>query len=114
MHYFVYLLRIVVDRATYEPHLPDHLAYLQQLDAAGILVLSGPFTDRTGGMIVVRATSLDEARRIAEADPLVARGVDQYELREWRLTGGATSRIQIGQVTGDREQRTGEREATPG
>jgi hypothetical protein len=65
-------------------------------------------------MIVVRATSLDEARGIAEADPLVARGVDQYELREWRLTGGATSRIQIGQVTGDREQRTGEREATPG
>ncbi len=114
MHYFVYLLRIVVDRATYEPHLPDHLAYLQQLDAAGILVLSGPFTDRTGGMIVVRATSLDEARRIAEADPLVARGVDQYELREWRLTGGDTSRIRIVQGTGYRGQVTGEREEAPG
>ena len=95
MHYFVYLLRIVVDRATYEPHLPDHLAYLDQLDAAGTLVLSGPFTDRTGGMIVVRATSLAEARGIAEADPLVASGVDRYELHEWRITAGNIERIRI-------------------
>jgi uncharacterized protein YciI len=95
MRYFVYLLRIVVDRATYEPHLPEHLAYLDQLDAAGILALSGPFGDRTGGIIVIRAASMDTARAIAEADPLVASGVDEYELREWRLTGGNTSRIRI-------------------
>ena len=76
MRYFVYLLRIVVDRATYEPYLPAHFRYLQHLDAAGALVLSGPFADRTGGMIVVRAASDAEARAIAEADPLVASGVD--------------------------------------
>ena len=95
MAYFVYMLRIVVDRATYEPHLPDHLAYLRDIDAAGKLVLSGPFGDRTGGMIMVRAASLEEARAIAEADPLIARGLDEYDLREWRLTGGDPSRIEI-------------------
>ena len=93
MRYFVYILRIVVDRSIYEPHLPAHLAYLQRLDADGILVLSGPFMDRTGGMIMVRAASLEAARMIAEADPLVSEGVDEYDLREWRVTGGAHSRI---------------------
>ena len=98
MRYFVYLLRIVVDRATYEPHLPAHLAYLDHLDAAGSLVLSGPFGDRTGGMIMVRAASLEAARAIAEADPLVSAGVDVYNLHEWRLTGGNPSRIIIERV----------------
>lgn len=95
MPYFVYRLRIVVDRATYEPHLPDHFAYLQRLDETGVLVLSGPFADRTGGMIVVRAESFAAARAIAERDPLVARGVDEYDLHEWRLTGGDIARIEI-------------------
>ncbi len=95
MRYFIYCLRIVVDRALYEPHLPDHLAYLQQLDAAGSLVLSGPFMDRSGGMVLVRAASLEDARAIAEADPLVRRGVDTYDLREWRMTRGDCSRIVI-------------------
>lgn len=93
MRYFVYLLRIVVDRTIYEPHLPAHFLYLQRLDAEGTLVLSGPFTDRTGGLVVVRAPSLEEARAIAEADPLVSNGVDEYDLREWRLTGGDPARI---------------------
>jgi uncharacterized protein YciI len=44
-------------------------------------------------MIVVRAGSFEEARAIAEADPLVSNGVDEYDLREWRLTGGDPARI---------------------
>ena len=105
MGYFVYWLTIVVDRATYEPHLPDHLRYLAQLHAAGSLVLSGPFADRTGGMIVVRAESLDAARAIAEADPLVASGVDRYDLREWRLTAGDADRIVIQPPQRDNRER---------
>ncbi len=95
MRYFVYRLTIVVDRAEYEPYLPDHLTYLQQLEAEGSLVLSGPFTDRSGGMVLVRAASLEDARAMAAADPLVIHGVDTYDLREWRMTGGDISRIVI-------------------
>ena len=94
MSNFVYKLRIVVDRAIYEPHLPAHLAYLAELDSAGVLVLSGPFADRTGGLVVVRATSFDAARAIVEADPLVANGVDSYELHEWRITAGDPTRLE--------------------
>lgn len=95
MNYYIYILTIVVERSAYEPYLPAHRAYLQQLDAAGTLVLSGPFTDRRGGMIVIRAASEADARAIAEADPLVLHGVDTYELRHWRITGGDPQRVQL-------------------
>jgi uncharacterized protein len=95
MPYYIYKLRIVVDRAVYEPYLPAHLEYLDQLRAAGSLVLSGPFTDRTGGMVMVAASTPEAARAIAEADPLVANRVDEYELHEWCLTGGDPAKIMI-------------------
>ncbi|HSH77467.1 MAG TPA: YciI family protein [Herpetosiphonaceae bacterium] len=95
MRSFVYRLTIVIDRAMHEPHLPDHLRYLQQLEADGLLVLFDPFTDRSGGMIVVRAPSLGDARTVAEAGPLVRQGVDTYDLREWSLTGDNPGRIII-------------------
>lgn len=95
MNYYVYLLTIVVERSAYEAHLPDHSAYLRELDAAGALVLSGPFADRRGGMVLIRAQSEADARAIAEADPLVARGVDSYDLRQWRVTGGDPQRLQL-------------------
>lgn len=95
MNYYVYLLTIVVDRSAYEVHLPAHREYLQQLDAAGVLVLSGPFADKRGGMVLIRAASEDAARAVAERDPLVAAGVDTYELRQWRITGGDLARLRL-------------------
>ena len=95
MNYYIYLLRIVVERSVYEQFLPAHRDYLAQLDAAGTLVLSGPFTDRRGGMLVIKAPSEEAARAIAEADPLVLNGVDTYELRHWRITGGDLARLQL-------------------
>lgn len=88
-------LTIVVDRAVYEPHLPAHIAYLQELKARGALVLSGPFADRTGGMVLVNAASRAEAESIAEADPLIANRVDTYELREWLITDGQPEEIVV-------------------
>lgn len=95
MNYYVYILTIVVERSAYEVHLPAHREYLRQLDADGSLVLSGPFTDRRGGMILIRAESEAAARAIAEADPLVKQGVDTYELRHWRITGGNLERLAL-------------------
>jgi uncharacterized protein YciI len=88
-------LTIVVDRAIYEPHLPAHLAYLRELKARGALLLSGPFADRTGGMVLISAASRAEAEAIAEADPLVANEVDAYELREWLITDGRPEEIVV-------------------
>jgi flavin reductase (DIM6/NTAB) family NADH-FMN oxidoreductase RutF/uncharacterized protein YciI len=63
-----------------------HVAHLQELDRLGRLVLCGPFKDHLGGMLIVRAGSLEEARDIAEADPFVREGAETFALREWELS----------------------------
>lgn len=95
---FVIKLTIVVDRAIYEPYLPAHRDYLEELKARGVLLLSGPFTDRGGGMLLITATSRGEAEAIAQADPLVANRVDTYELREWLITEGRPEDIVVQRV----------------
>lgn len=63
----------------------DHIEHLKRLDAAGQLVLCGPFKDFKGGMVVLKAESLEAARAIAEADPFITEGFETYELRAWEL-----------------------------
>ena len=92
---FMIKLTIIVDRAIYEPYLPAHLDYLQELKARGALLLSGPFADRTGGLVLIEAGSRAEAEAIAQADPLVSNNVDSYELREWLITEGRPADIVV-------------------
>ena len=64
---------------------PQHLARLNALQAAGRLVLAGPFpaidaadpgpAGFSGSLIVAEFASLEEARAWADADPYVAAGV---------------------------------------
>jgi uncharacterized protein YciI len=53
---------------------PKHIAYQLEIERKGILFAAGPFVDGKGkpqgpGMIVIRAKSMAEAKRVAEADP---------------------------------------------
>lgn len=66
--------------------LGAHVAHLRRLDRDGQLVLCGPFQGFPGGMLVLRASSLEEARRLAEADPFVASGFERCEVRTWELS----------------------------
>jgi uncharacterized protein len=52
-----------------------HLASLQSLSRAGRLIMAGPFTDQAGSLVILEATSLEEARQIAEADPYTIHGI---------------------------------------
>lgn len=45
--------------------------------------MAGPFTDKLGGLVIYKADSLEEARQLAEADPVVVEGARTLELREW-------------------------------
>lgn len=73
-----------------------HIAHLRRLDAAGQLELCGPFADHTGGMVIVRANSMEEARAIAAADPFVAEGVEDFEVRLWQLSCEANNHLGMG------------------
>lgn len=85
--------------------LADHLAYQRQMEEEGRLVLAGPVSDPSGdemqgqGMIVYRAASMDEARALAEADPMHARGARSFTLRKWLINEGSLT-INVGLSTG--------------
>lgn len=85
--------------------LPDHLAYQKQMEERGALVMAGPVSDETGtemigaGMILYRAASMDEARAIAEADPMHGTGARAFTLRKWLVNEGCLN-MTLGLSTG--------------
>lgn len=56
-------------------HRAAHLANLEPLDRQGRVLLAGPFTDLTGSLIIIEATSIEEAKQIAQDDPYTVHGV---------------------------------------
>ncbi len=75
--------------------LPDHLAYQQQQEQQGHLVMAGPLSDLSGdlmegvGMIVYRAESLAAAKNIADNDPMHKTGTREYTIRRWLVNEGS-------------------------
>ena len=69
---------------------PQHLAYLESLGET--LVLAGPFTEpdgatMNGSLVVVEASSLDAARKIAAGDPFAKAGLFAHvDIRPWLWT----------------------------
>lgn len=87
--------------------LPDHLAYIAGLERSGSLMLAGPMSDDTGeqmqgnGMIVLRAASMEEARELAQNDPMHATGTRSFTLRKWLINEGRLT-VSVGLSTGER------------
>ena len=67
----------------------DSMGYLQGVArerylAAGIF--GDPATETIdGAMILFEAKDMEEARRIADGDPIIQRGFYQYHLHQWNL-----------------------------
>lgn len=56
-------------------HRPAHLANLEPLTRQGKVLLAGPFTDQTGSLIIIEASSLEEAKQFAADDPYTVHGI---------------------------------------
>ncbi|MEB3252216.1 MAG: YciI family protein [Cyanobacteriota bacterium] len=85
MPWFVKIERGVVDKATFDQHVPDHLAYVKNLVAQGHQAKSGYWAEYGGGMLIFQAASMAEAQAIVAADPLIKHRCVNYELHEWRV-----------------------------
>ncbi|MDR7317961.1 YciI family protein [Brevibacillus nitrificans] len=73
----------IIDQELNAKVRPAHLEYLNDLYKQDKVFMAGPFTDKEGGLVIYKASSLEEARKLAEADPVVAEGARTLELREW-------------------------------
>lgn len=76
-------------------HLADHLAYQAQQEAVGNLMFAGPLSDLSGdqmegaGMIIYQTQNLEQAKSIAEQDPMHKSGARIFTLRRWLINEGS-------------------------
>jgi uncharacterized protein YciI len=89
---------LVVTRPVRSPEiakrLKDHLDHQVDLEKRGIMFAAGPLYPRgsdlpEAGMFVLRANSFEEARAIADADPLHKAGLRSYTLMRWTVNEGS-------------------------
>lgn len=85
MPWFVKIERGIVDKITFDRHVPAHKAYVRSLIERGHQAKTGYWGDFGGGMLLFQADSLDQAKAIILQDPLVQSQCVEYELHEWRI-----------------------------
>lgn len=89
-------------------NVEEHLKFQVSLEERGIMFGAGPFwTDDEKewlgeGMVIIRADNIDEAREIAQSDPMHASGARSFEVRPWLLNEGTVT-IKIRYSDGSRE-----------
>ncbi len=77
--------------------LAAHLAYQRTMEEQQSLVLAGPLSDPSGeemigaGLIIYRAATLDDARKLAENDPMHLTGARSFTIRKWLVNEGSLS-----------------------
>lgn len=67
-------------------NLDVHLEWMRRQHDAGTVLFSGPCVKRGLGIYVIRASSEDDAARIAADDPFTRDGQCEFELLEWDVT----------------------------
>jgi uncharacterized protein YciI len=70
----------------------DHVAHLKKLADEGALVAAGPYEDKTGGLILLRADDEAAAAALVARDPYTQLDVTKDRwLREWQVTVGSVT-----------------------
>lgn len=78
-------------------NMEDHLAFQVEIEKEGIMYAAGPmWTDdeqswEGDGMVVVRASSREEAIGIANRDPMHQRGAREFRVRPWMINEGTVT-----------------------
>lgn len=84
-----------------------HLGHLTRMAQEGHLVVAGPFGDQEDetlrGLALYRVESVEEARRLAEADPSVQAGRLEVEVMTWYTQKGALAFPVFEELSGGRE-----------
>lgn len=66
----------------------EHLAFVDGLEAKGLMVAAGRQDPPVGGVVLLNVGDAERAREIMAADPYVVRGVADYTAVGWLPTRG--------------------------
>ena len=81
--FYITLRKRVVPREQQKVSLDTHLVWMKQMHDEGKIIMSGPSSDRSLGIYLIRAGSREEAERIAGGDPYTVAGETTFEQIEW-------------------------------
>ena len=90
---FVALSKAIAPPEDLLPFVAEHLTYMNRLESAGKLFASGPFVQEgvlvgDGPTILQTETIEDANAHTMQAEPLIRRGLRQFDLRPWELREG--------------------------
>lgn len=92
MHYFMiegtFYDPVPVSPEELENVIKEHIAYLQQGFDEGWMLFSGPKAHTGGGIILMKADSMEEVDQFLANDPLKKSGVQEYHVVEFRFHDG--------------------------
>ena len=83
MWYLVLSRSLPEQKENKQLHLPEHRQWLEDQHRAGRVLFSGPTSDRSVGIYVVLAASLNDAEKLAAQDPDHVSGIGIMEVLEW-------------------------------
>ncbi len=64
----------------------EHARFVDSLFEDGVIVLAGPFADRTGSLVIVKAQDAAQAREMFQKDPWTLHDVLVVgEVKEWTI-----------------------------
>lgn len=73
-----------IDKKKDDEILDVHKAYLQRYIDNGKIFAKGPFTDHSGGLVIYKVDSYEEAKELAENDPAILEKSRELTLKEWK------------------------------
>jgi len=80
------IVQYTPDASTIANARPAHRQYLSGLQAQGKLVISGPFADDGGGLLVYEAETPQQVETMIAEDPFALHGVFvSWEIRPWNV-----------------------------
>lgn len=72
-------------RPVEEQGLAEHFQYMLDLYEQGAMKQAGPFTDDSGGALILEAADMAAAQALIVSDPAVRANKMAFEIRPWRL-----------------------------
>ena len=66
-----------------QPGVIEHVKYMSMFMESKKLVMGGPFLDDSGGMMIYKCDSMEEAQEIANEDPCIKNGLLEVKVKQW-------------------------------
>ena len=69
-----------------QPFWDDHASFMDSLFETGVIILAGPFADRTGSMVIVKADDASQVLEMFREDPWTTQDVLKVaDVKEWTI-----------------------------